>query len=101
MIYIYTVIMRTCTITRARTHTNIIHVYIYIYIIYCIDGTNQIVNGVGLYHVCLRYLNDEIMINHVYRIQIKSMRRQPLKSEAVRSCSMAKPRTVVECCAKL
>ena len=29
------------------------------------------------------------------------MRRQPLKSEAVRSCSMAKPRTVVECCAKL
>lgn len=35
------------------------------------------------------------------RIHVESMRRHPVKSEAVRSCSMAKPRTVVECCAKL
>ena len=70
IIYI-TVIMRTCIITRTRTHK---HYSFYIYTHYILYRWHKpkIVNGVGLYHMCLRYLNDEIMINHVYRIQIKS-----------------------------
>lgn len=49
-----------------------IYIYIYDYLYMSQTFTNQISNGVGLYHVCQRYLNDGSMINHVV-ILVESM----------------------------